>query len=131
MNRVGGKGQGQMRTAEVRFDHFFESLESAVQETNLSLLGGRAIRVVADQMSQDGTKIIVSGVPPGVQWQQLKDHFKSVGEVAFANFNQQAGPAGALGGAMPRAGFGPGGLGNQTFPVMNMFGGQGQVRTAE
>merc|ERR1719162_2971755 len=35
--------------------------------------------------SQDGSKLIVKGIPPGVEWQELKDHFASLGQVAFAD----------------------------------------------
>merc|ERR550532_162820 len=35
--------------------------------------------------SHDGTKLVVYGLPVGVQWQQLKDHFAQCGLVNFAN----------------------------------------------
>lgn len=32
-----------------------------------------------------GTRVFVQGVPPGVSWQDLKDHFRVAGEVVFAS----------------------------------------------
>jgi RNA recognition motif-containing protein len=75
----GGVGMG-----EVRFDDP-SLVHAAVQSLDGSDLGGSAITVRIDQTSKDGSKVIVSGIPPGVDWQRLKDHFSSVGQVAYAS----------------------------------------------
>merc|ERR1719188_1541472 len=77
-------GMGAMGgCAEVRFD-IPSSTMTAIQALNGSFVMGQQITVQADMTSKDGTKIIVSGLAPGVSWQELKDHFAQAGTVAFA-----------------------------------------------
>lgn len=45
---------------------------------------GAQISVSADSRSQDGTKLLISNLPAGVEWQELKGHFAQCGEVAYA-----------------------------------------------
>merc|ERR1719203_2211698 len=81
----GGCAAGGAGTrGEVRFETQMNAM-AAIQGLNGSDLGGQQITVVADQNSQDGTKIIVTGLAPGVGWQDLKDHFAIAGKVCFAN----------------------------------------------
>merc|ERR1740123_498833 len=78
-----GGGCGGGRTGEVRFDSP-QSAMVAIQALNGSALGGQQIQVAADTSSVDGTKVTVTGLAPGVGWQDLKDLFKQAGNVAFA-----------------------------------------------
>jgi len=59
--------------------------QQAVDVLNGSKLGGVEITVILDKTSTDGSKLVVKGIPPGIEWQELKDHFASLGKVAFAN----------------------------------------------
>merc|ERR1719387_2757788 len=70
--------------------------QQALAMLNGSSLGGSTIKVALDQTSIDGTKLIVTGVPPGIEWQELKDHFGQIGKVAFAGI-QQGGKGGSKG----------------------------------
>jgi len=72
------------RVGEVRFDHLGDS-EKAAAELDGSVLGGVPIQVRMDVQSKDRSKCIVHGIPYGIEWQELKDHFSTVGQVAFAN----------------------------------------------
>jgi len=72
------------RVGEVRFDHLGDS-ETAAAELDGSILGGVPIQVRMDVQSKDRSKCIVHGIPYGIEWQELKDHFSTVGQVAFAN----------------------------------------------
>jgi len=82
-------------TAEVRYDNPQEA-QIALTALNGSYLGGARIYVQTDADSQDGSKLIVTGVPPGIEWQELKDHFGQIGKVAFAGI-QQGGKGGSKG----------------------------------
>lgn len=85
-----GAATGEVRMATA------EQAMAAVQNLDGSMLGGGRISVVADRGSKDGTKISVRGIPDGVEWQVLKEHFGQAGEVKFAAVNKIpfAGPAG-------------------------------------
>jgi len=69
------------RTAEVRYDFPQHALQ-AVEQLDGSWLMGSQISVLLAE-SRDNTKLQVHGVAWGVEWQELKDHFKQVGQVAF------------------------------------------------
>merc|ERR1712232_767701 len=56
----------------------------AINTLNGTQIGGSSIFVMAAPNSQDGTKLMVQGLPNGCQWQELKDHFAQIGSVAFA-----------------------------------------------
>merc|ERR1719401_40032 len=74
-----------------------------------------------DSRSQDGSRLLVTGIPPGIEWQELKDHFGAIGRVAFVNTIDQGGKSkGAKGGKGDGKGMGAMamGLGN---PVMEMM----------
>merc|ERR1712151_1421811 len=47
-----------------------------------------------DPHSKDNTRLIVTGIPPGMEWQELKDHFKPIGRVAHANVKGGSGKGG-------------------------------------
>jgi len=70
-------------TGEVRYDN--PSLaQVAVEKLSGSFLHGAALAVELDVSSKDGSKLFVHGIPTGCQWQELKDHFGQIGQVAFA-----------------------------------------------
>merc|ERR1740116_274113 len=114
----GGKGGGAMGMGgagggmgEVRFQ-LAESASVAVQALNGSMIMGQQITVTPDVSSKDGTKVLVSGLGPGVGWQELKDHFGQAGAIAFADLKKGGGAAamggmgGCFGGAMAMGGAG-------------------------
>merc|ERR1719277_2048745 len=88
--KAGGKGQkgcqggSQGGVGEVRYESPMHAQLAAMQ-LNGSQLNGAQISLGFDQTSQDSTKLWVTGIPPGTAWQELKDHFGSVGKVAYAN----------------------------------------------
>merc|ERR1740121_1527389 len=90
--------RGPAAAAEVRFENEADAMQ-AVQLLNGTSIGGGELTVTLDEGSQDRTRLIVSGVPPGVEWQELKDHFGQVGTVAYANIPKpgQKGGKGANG----------------------------------
>merc|ERR1712008_39943 len=47
--------------------------------------------------SKDGTKLIVYGISPSVEWQELKTHFSQCGVVAFADITSRGLAGGASG----------------------------------
>merc|ERR1719265_2825144 len=69
---------------EVRFDDPNAALAAAAA-LNGSDMNGSIITVDMDPLSKDGSKLKVSGIPPGAEWQELKDHFAPFGVVAFAD----------------------------------------------
>mmetsp|Transcript_5415 Transcript_5415/g.10174 ORF Transcript_5415/g.10174 Transcript_5415/m.10174 type:complete len:578 (-) Transcript_5415:141-1874(-) len=100
----GGKGFGppaplegpsmMQRVGEVRFDHLGDA-ERAAAELDGSILGGVPVQVRMHLQSKDRSKCIVHGIPYGIEWQELKDHFSTVGQVAFANITTAPVSAGA------------------------------------
>merc|ERR1719189_1707656 len=64
MSAAGGLGGGG-KQGEVRYDSP-QSAATAIQGLNGSSLMGEQIQVVADPNSHDGTKVICSGLAPGV-----------------------------------------------------------------
>mmetsp|Transcript_108702 Transcript_108702/g.307438 ORF Transcript_108702/g.307438 Transcript_108702/m.307438 type:complete len:445 (-) Transcript_108702:203-1537(-) len=75
---------GISAVGEIRFEHA-ESVVAAVANLSGTNLGGSEIHVEEDPRSMDKSKCIVYGLPPSIEWQELKDHFAQVGPVAFAN----------------------------------------------
>ena len=73
-------GGGGTVSGEVRFDDPNDTAQ-ALQTLNGSSLKGSQITLEMDPKTQDGTKLVVSGIPAGMQWQELKKHFSSVGTV--------------------------------------------------
>mmetsp|Transcript_43301 Transcript_43301/g.114032 ORF Transcript_43301/g.114032 Transcript_43301/m.114032 type:complete len:202 (+) Transcript_43301:3-608(+) len=84
----GEQSTGPTRVAEVRYVSPMHA-QSAVESLNGSSFHGGTLNVLFDQFSKDGTKLIVSGVPAGVGWMELKEHFKAIGSVAFAGFKDE------------------------------------------
>jgi len=68
----------------VRYDDPADA-QQAVEQLNGSELGGSTITVEIDPQSQDATRLTVRGIPAGIEWQELKDHFKCIGTVAFCD----------------------------------------------
>jgi len=73
-----GSAFGEVRFVDVA------STQRALKKTG-SVLGGYAISVEPDARSKDGTKVIVTGLPEGMSWQKLKDHFDKCGLVKYAD----------------------------------------------
>jgi len=78
---------GVQLCGEVRFENA-EDARTAMKSLNGSTVGGSQIYIQPDPRSQDGAKLIVHGVPAGIEWQELKDHFAPIGEVAFCQIRQ-------------------------------------------
>merc|ERR1712216_798029 len=76
----GGAGGGL--SAELRYASPMHA-QMAVNMLNGAVFNGTKIRLAMDPMSPDGTKLIVSGLPPGTGWQDVKDYCVCVGPVAF------------------------------------------------
>merc|ERR1719401_2801370 len=87
------KGGGGTVNGEIRYDDPNHTMQ-ALQMLNNSNLKGSNITVEMDPKSQDGTKLVVSGIPAGLQWQELKDHFSPIGTVAYAGVKDAAGGKG-------------------------------------
>ena len=85
----GGKSSraagGSAQTATVRYVDA-ETAQRAVEQLNASSMNGTPIEVAHDPRSPDGRKVIVSNIPSEAEWQEIKDHFKAVGKVEFADF---------------------------------------------
>jgi len=98
---------GDASTAEVRYDDPAHT-QAALMMLNGSVLAGGTLSLEMDLNSKDSTKLVVTGVPPGVQWQEVKDHFAQCGQVGFVQVHDKAGAKGK-GGA--KGGFGFGAMG--------------------
>lgn len=68
---------------EVRYDRR-EHAQRALELLDGSILAGSKIALTLDTSSKDGTKLFVSGIPLGIEWQELKDHFSPIGTVGYA-----------------------------------------------
>jgi len=84
----GGKGGNGPKIGEIRFDDP-DDAAVAIDHLNGSYFEDSQITVEMDPASTDGTKLVVKGLPPHAQWQELKDHFKEVGVVAYAGFRDE------------------------------------------
>eukprot|EP00928_Gymnodinium_smaydae_P026552 TRINITY_DN20817_c0_g1_i1.p1 TRINITY_DN20817_c0_g1~~TRINITY_DN20817_c0_g1_i1.p1 ORF type:complete len:357 (+),score=97.80 TRINITY_DN20817_c0_g1_i1:70-1140(+) len=85
--RRGPKGVG-----EVRYESA-EGAQMAMQALDGSVMMGNQISVQLDKSSKDGSKLIVTRLPAGIGWQDLKDHFKQVGgDLAYVGINKDGGP---------------------------------------
>ncbi|CAK0833566.1 unnamed protein product [Prorocentrum cordatum] len=84
---------GQEVTGEVRFEDA-QHAQLALKTLNGSMIGSSQIFVALDRGSTDGTKIIVTGLSPATGWQELKDHFNSMGTIAFADVHKAKGKGG-------------------------------------
>jgi len=78
-----GKGSGPS-IGEVRMSNAQEAMMAMTMLNGGQMLGS-IIQVNLHPGSQDGTKLQVSGIPPGAAWQELKDLFASCGNVMHAN----------------------------------------------
>jgi len=111
---VGGAAANGTRVGEVRFDDPSHAPQ-AVQALNGSMMLGSKINVALDGGSKDGSKVIVSNIPHGVGWQELKDHFKEAGlSIAFVDLKTPGGLMGDMTGGM---------MGGMMGNIMNMMGG--------
>lgn len=69
---------------EVRFKDT-DSAHRAVDTLDGSTINGYEVQISLDPTSQDGTKIMVHGLPEGFDWKELKAFMGRVGTVAYAN----------------------------------------------
>lgn len=108
-----GGGGGPPVTGEIRYDDPNHTA-MALQTLNGALLQGSPISLEYDPKSQDGSKLLVSGIPAGTQWQELKDLFSPIGTVAYAGVKDDS--AGDMFSAMMGSGKGKGkGKGKKGF----------------
>eukprot|EP00930_Biecheleria_cincta_P033239 TRINITY_DN23011_c0_g1_i1.p1 TRINITY_DN23011_c0_g1~~TRINITY_DN23011_c0_g1_i1.p1 ORF type:complete len:635 (-),score=125.90 TRINITY_DN23011_c0_g1_i1:97-2001(-) len=85
-----GRGGRPTRTGEVRYETP-EEADAAIASLDGADMNGFPITMVADRSSKDSTKVVVSGIPPGVDWQDLKEFCLQAGNVAYAKV-MDAGP---------------------------------------
>merc|ERR1719356_1209341 len=78
-----GKGSGPS-IGEVRMSNAQEAMNAVTMLNGAQMLGS-ILQVNLHPGSQDGTKLQVSGIPPGAAWQELKDLFGSCGTVMHAD----------------------------------------------
>eukprot|EP00401_Gymnodinium_catenatum_P026638 CAMPEP_0117510154 /NCGR_PEP_ID=MMETSP0784-20121206/27844_1 /TAXON_ID=39447 /ORGANISM="" /LENGTH=839 /DNA_ID=CAMNT_0005305783 /DNA_START=111 /DNA_END=2626 /DNA_ORIENTATION=+ len=84
----GGKSSGNpMEEGEVRF-YSADCAQRAVQLLDKSVVLGQSIQVALDPHAWDGTKVVVTNMPAGLAWQELKDHFSQAGQVHYANIGR-------------------------------------------
>lgn len=92
----GGGGGGVSVDYEIRYDDPTHTAQ-AIQSLNGSSIKGGQITVQLDPRSKDGTKLVVSGIPAGLHWKAVKDHFGQIGTVAFAGPKDESGGKGGKG----------------------------------
>merc|ERR1740121_2604434 len=124
MMMMGGGMGGAM--GEVRFENALVA-QTTVGMLNGSMLGTGQISVALDPNSKDGVKVLVSNLPAGIGWQDLKDHCAQVGTVAFCNVTGGGGGGGGgkaaggmMGGMGGMGGMMMGGMGGMNMGGMNM-----------
>jgi len=83
------EASGGQPSGEVRFEHP-DSARQALQLDG-SVCAGHVVSVKLHERSSDGTKVIVSGLPEGVDWLLIKEHFSQAGPVAFAGMRKGKG----------------------------------------
>lgn len=99
VNVKGGRRTGPKSMGEVRYETAEQAQNALLSLQGSEMAGGARITVNLDGSSKDGTKLIVSGIPAGADWQELKDHFSQVGPVAYAGIlNKNAAHNAAFGG---------------------------------
>merc|ERR1719329_364737 len=92
----GQKKHGPKLTGEIRYDAP-QSAQAAFQLLQGSTMEGTTIQIQMDPSSKDQTKLLVSNLPPGTGWQDLKDHFAQLGTpVAYAGINAPGGCVGEV-----------------------------------
>merc|ERR1712160_112876 len=81
----GGKGPPlQPGQGEVRFEDSSHA-EQAIAQFNQTVFHGATITVQQHTSNNPrGTRLLVSGLPPGTSWRDLKDSFGYIGPIAFA-----------------------------------------------
>merc|ERR1719330_490291 len=88
-----------------------------MQALNGSVFAGGPLTIELD--SSNASKLRISGLCPGIQWQQVKDHFAQFGSVCFCEVH----PAdGATAQQTPGAGAGPGAYGGGAVGGKGMGG---------
>jgi len=97
MMGMGGMGGGGTAVGEIRYDDPTHAYDAGATLDGTQI-NGCTISIKLDPRSQDGTKLIVEGLPSGIEWQELKDHFNRVGPVAYAGVKEQNAGGGAAGG---------------------------------
>lgn len=64
-------------SGEIRYANV-ESTQTALQTLNGATFMDSTIELQEDPRSQDGSKIMVTNLPAGIEWQELKEFFCSV-----------------------------------------------------
>jgi len=88
--------QGPIQVGEIRYSDPNCALQ-ALAMLNGSMLGTNQITVNPDRTSKDGTKLLITGIPLGIEWQELKELFSTVGPVAYCNVKPVPGGGGVVG----------------------------------
>lgn len=84
-------GRGPTLIGEVRYDTAVMAQQALQMLNGSEMDGGAKLSISMDSASKDGTKLIITGIPPGSGWQELKDHFSQAGPVAYAGIVNKAG----------------------------------------
>lgn len=88
------KVRGPATTADVTAEVRMQDAESAIAAWELhgSVFAGSKLSVIHHPSTDDGLKLLVSGLMRGADWKELKAHFKQAGEVAFVKISDQGTP---------------------------------------
>jgi len=84
-------------SGEIRYENP-EHAAQAVAMLDGSLFNGVTIGVAQDGLSKDGSRVIVSKLPEDASWQDLKDHFQTIGPVAYSGIRRPWNPNGPFDG---------------------------------
>jgi RNA recognition motif-containing protein len=100
----GGKSSpgGPPKTAIVRYDNPGEA-QFAAEKLNGSYINDTQIQVILDPASKDVTRVKVANIPSEAEWQEIKDHFRTAGQVAFVDIGGKGGGKGVPGGPVQAA----------------------------
>lgn len=111
---------GVERIGEVRYDEP-DHAQQALQALNGSKIGGAQIFVQVDPHSKDGSRLMVHGIPPGIEWQELKDHFQAIGRVAYCDVKGKGKGKGGKGKGKGGKDMGHGGMMGGPSMMMNFM----------
>eukprot|EP00811_Abedinium_folium_P037145 NODE_9788_length_1399_cov_11.783019.p1 GENE.NODE_9788_length_1399_cov_11.783019~~NODE_9788_length_1399_cov_11.783019.p1 ORF type:complete len:244 (+),score=74.88 NODE_9788_length_1399_cov_11.783019:458-1189(+) len=103
-----------MVIGEVRFQSAEGAAAAVASLDGTDYLGVR-ISVKHDLTSKDGTRLLIGGLPLSASWQGLKQHFTSIGDVAYTSVTP-------LGAPQPAVRTEPGGKGEVAYTSVTPLG---------